>query len=206
MRLLTRFSAILLALVSIPANASLIGDTIYGVGQIGLNSFFNGASLVQDPGREFSVPVSTGFSTIFADFTGDELTVGYEANMPANVHHTLGAPFHFSFTDLDWIGVSGQITGLTLLGASPSGLPIGTTQWLADPATWSINTTSDSIVINTVGSVSLATFGAGPSFQQAFAKFRIETVHQVVPEPSVIALLIVGLLSLRLARSGGTGD
>jgi len=169
------------------ANASLIGDTIFGcasnpgVGCLSpgtFNWFTTGTSsgdtaIVTDPGVEFFGPNYDSFNFV-ADFTGDTVTISYELKI-----YTAVAAQAFLFTGLEWRNATGTITGLIEL---PEGeLPISGTDF-----------TTSSIKI-AVSQTELALAGVKST------TFKILT-DTVVPEPATLLLMVLGLAGLGFVK------
>jgi len=178
-----------LAILSVsarPSSATLIGDTVFGCldsltttctlpldgtdGQL----FDTGQATVSSTDVEFSR--STSVSSQSADFDAASLTIVNQIFF-AGAFGTTESNWYFA--DLDWVGMDGIITNVTLQAGNT--MPID-----------SIAFGPDSITI-----VTPDYSGIGPAIFSA--TFAIEATHAPIPEPSALALLAFGLAVLGLA-------
>ena len=177
----------LLCTVSI-CNASLVGDTVAGclgpgepnngcTNGGGFDFFLGQIPTVVDPGVEFTHTQTSSDGTVIrqADLAADALTIlidGTDLGSNPLGHGSL----QWQFTDLDWVGTSGVISGLSLVrevGLVVSSFTFG----------------PDSILIAT--DPYLQSDLAGNVFS---ASFDIQTSH--VPLPTALWLFGSGLLGL----------
>ena len=161
---------LVVALTPMAAQATLIGDEITVEFILGGVSQGSASAIVVDPGREFEGP---GFGLDpgeFIDITGTSI----EALVldPFLVPDT-----RYIFSDLDWIGGPGTITGFTL------------TTDIAGFSATDITFGDDFVIVN-----------AGDFTGTGTMLIALQTSHAAVPEPSTLALFSLGLLGLGLAR------
>jgi len=209
-----------LAAGALPASADFVGDTVFGaVTETGStfngSAFTNGSALITDPGVEFTGTVKIasfiGIASevvIFADFDGDSLTVGLTPTATGpeqHAHATSSSSLGLQFTDLDWLPLSGNITGVTL---DPSSSATGDV--FAFDNNWANNGPSDWTVTTTANSISILGIN-GFSFDKdmprdqrlVFATFNIHTdAMSPVPVPAAGVLGSIGLGGLALVRAG----
>ena len=152
------------------AQATLIGDVINVEFILGGVSQGSASTIVINPGREFEGP---GFGLDpgeFIDITGTSI----EALV---LEPFLVPDTRYIFSDLDWIGGPGTITGFTLttdiVGFSAADITFG----------------DDFVIVN-----------AGDFTGTGTMSIELQTSHAAVPEPSTLALFTLGLLGLGLAR------
>lgn len=170
-------AALGLSVVAVPAAGGLIGDTIHGVGANAFaETFFDADAVVSDSGREFTSLFPENYR-VFADFDADTVTVGIIRLDPQfiGMYFWGGPSWRFDFTDLDWVDIPSEITGLTLLS----------NDW-NNP--WSTSFTDDTITLDT-GSVN--GFGFDGEGDIPMVTWRIETTP--VPLPGVGLLLVFGV-------------
>ena len=163
--------------LSMPASASLIGDEIMGSAS-GSGFDFDSNTATVGGGIEFIAVLAN--ATIIADFDGDSVTLSYENT--SNFPNITFSATTFSFTDLDWVGVAGTITGLTELANDFPGA-----------AGFATSFTADSIQID----VPLTNTNPNDLFT---ATYRIDTRHATTPEPATAALLVLGLAAASRSR------
>lgn len=174
----TSLSALLVAtlLAVTPASADLTGDTVTGSFTPNNFSGFSGLAEV-GAGREFQAELFPGVDA-FADLTANTVTVGFE-ELTSNFFVN-GLTGIWLFEDLDWLPLSGEVTGLTFLSQSGS--------WTGDPSTWTLTHGTDWIQMS--GGIDFNFFPPNDTF--ASATFQIETRH-VVPAPGAAVLAMLGL-------------
>jgi len=208
---------VLIAMLMVPgkASASLINDDVLGSMTVstGNYNFFAGALLptmasatVSDPGVEFSKSNVGNFffnNEHRADFAADTLTISWF--LAANTS-TFGISFiDMKFTSLDWVNMpSSVITGVTRISNSFVSCP-----------DWPFNVffcTQGDLLSSDV----TATFGPhnidvhipntrlnGNLWSQDVvlqAVFQIQATHDLIPEPTTLALMGLGLAGIGWKR------
>jgi len=191
---------VMLFAVSLPSHATLLGDTVTGCVSTNSTGFtcedssinffsFNVGPLaaVVGPGTEFTRVLSPGGTaerTLTADLTGDQVTIAVDGT---NSTFTGGgnAANIWQFADLDWIGTSGSVTGLSLIGTTD--FTILSTSFTADSVTIETDNINFSLLNGNVFS----------------ATFQIETTHTAISAPPVGLLLgfvLAGVAGCRSTR------
>lgn len=176
-----------LLFASAPAQATLIGDTIFGelnFGGFGLTNFFDPANgfvpggagpqplaPVVDPGIEYMY--LNGFSGINVDFFAQNMSF---IQFPAAGGCCLNS-WEMRFSDLDF--TEGPIVGVTVVSDFP-----GLTH----------SFTADSLTLS---------FPGGPPIEEQGFAGRVVFELQQVPEPGVAGLLGLGLAAVGLMRKKG---
>lgn len=159
-------------LMSLSSHASLIGDAVtldFGItGEAG--SVFTSTALVTNPGVEFTIP--TG-NPLLVDIKDSSFDIFFDLTGFPDV----GAATTFVLSDLDWVGMSGEVIGLSLTSGDVSSVS-------------SLSFTTNSVTVNLFNLTN-------PSELQRFS-FDINTSH--VSEPANIALLSLGLIGVAFAR------
>jgi hypothetical protein len=177
----SRFVLILVALaaVAVPAEragATLIGDEVQCAMALATHFCDPSSATVADPGDEFDI-IQDGIPNIRAlraNFSASQLELIWDVNLPVNNE--------IQFSDLDWVGVSGVIVAVNLVGTSGPGTISGLTQAnVNDVAAHGFDINLDGVT--TDGGV--------------IATFDIVTQH--VPEPGTAALLALGFVGVGFA-------
>ena len=171
--------------LSLPASASLIGDTITITSQANapLDTWIDNDVEVVDPGIELAGGDSSNHANTFQDqgyaalFPGDFIDVGANS-VTFNFAALGGAQFLYAFTtefsDLDWVGTPGTLVGVAL--SDPNNSTV---------VAYNLETfTSNSFQFQ--GTVDLA---VGANFT-----VNLTAVH--VPEPSTLTFAALALLGL----------
>ncbi len=155
------------------ANATLIGDTVNGgIFVQGAGVPFVGGPRVVGAGVEYSLgPTPSGQATYTADFGASSITIGFTDTTPNGQ-----AALSYDFFDLDWVGMAGEIIGLTLVSNTFVG---------ALTPSFSAHTLT----------IDWAGVGSSGAAQNFFATYTIDTTH-TVPEPTTLALFGLGLAGL----------
>lgn len=175
----TLLAVTILTTLSLTANASLIGDTI----TITHNGGFGFATdnVVVGAGAEIQMGDGSDLATNIFTFMGDALDVS-----DSSILISIGASFNLAnelltFSDLDWVGMTGSITGATLAFSNIPEITQSDISFGAD------------FVSVQLGGMSGFTDPQGRTFQ-----IDIEAAH--VPEPATLALFGLGLAGLGIAR------
>jgi hypothetical protein len=179
--LIASIAALGLSVVAVPAAGGLIGDTIHGVGaEVGGETFFDADAVVSDSGREFISSFPDDYR-VFADFDADTVTVGIIRLDPHLIGlYFWGTGWRFDFTDLDWVDIPSEITGLTLLS----------NDW---DRPWSTSFTDDSITLDTGFMNGVGFDGEGDI---PVVTWRIETMPVPLPGVGLLVVVGVGIVSL----------
>lgn len=167
-------------LVPMGASASLIGDTV--------TSSFTGGQIISSPG---SAVVGSGAEfQIGFDFNNDNTVDPDEVFIEVDVEDssiTMTSIMSFPFGtdtltvgDLDWVDTLGEIVDTSLAVTGVNGL---------DASDVSFTSNSVSVV-----------FANSNWMPGDFAAIDLVTTHAVVPEPTTLALLSLGLAGLGFAR------
>ena len=176
----------MIASAALNANATLIGDTVTAQLSNPANndaSFnLNLGSAIVGTGVEFSGTNTDVFGQIWdtlVDVDASSFTISWTERTRAGSGNIFdGNDFiRLTLSDLDWINGPGSITGVSLASAAVT----------LDRNT-AINFTSDSVIVDFSG------LYHGDSYT-----FDITTSHDV-PEPTTLALMVLGLVGLGFRR------
>jgi len=190
----------LLLLLSFPlvTNATLISDSVICDGSSLLRCALPSQNSTGNPyDATNTVGVDAEFDinnhqevTLFSINIGDsEFTI----NNVGSTHDLSGFGF-LTLTDLDWVGIPEAITGVSLstsgVSTSMQGSSDGTSLDLsdvtfgADFVSWNMSSTHWDV--------------------DSFATFTLQTTHADVPEPSIFALMVLGLAVFGFSRKRKT--
>lgn len=156
----------LICLLSVNAKASLIGDDVT------LEVLRDGFPFLDPQTRPVGARVEFQFVELFIDIGAETIDFVIDLPFPSSWN----SDFDFVFSDLDWVGVSGEIVGLVVSPFQGA----GTATFTADSVMFSVP--------------------EGGSFVPGnYASIELITRH-AAPAPASLALLGVGLAALRWSR------